>query len=30
METVLDSDEGESSKKAAIETTVDLEAFFKS
>jgi hypothetical protein len=30
METVLDSDEEESSKKGATETTVDLEAFFKS
>jgi hypothetical protein len=30
METVLDSDEEDSSKKGATETTVDLEAFFKS
>ena len=30
METVLDSEEEESSKKGATETTVDLEAFFKS
>jgi hypothetical protein len=30
METVLDSDEEESSKKSATETVVDLEAFFKS
>lgn len=30
METVLDSDEEESSKQGATETTVDLEAFFKS
>ena len=30
METVLDSDNEESSKKGASETTIDLEAFFKS
>jgi hypothetical protein len=30
METLLDSDEEESSKKSATETVVDLEAFFKS
>jgi hypothetical protein len=30
METFLDSDEEESSKKSATETVVDLEAFFKS
>jgi hypothetical protein len=30
METLLDSDEEESSKKSANETVVDLEAFFKS
>ena len=30
METILDSDEEESSRRDATEATVDLEAFFKS